>query len=196
MKVSSRGLTPRQERFVVEYCVDRNGKRAAIAAGYSKKIAGNTACKLLSKPFIITAILKINSKDNVKLELTRERVLTELAKGLFRDPVGLEDADGFVVTSLRDIPPELRTIIDGFKVTQQLNEKGSIVSQKIEIKLVPKASVIDMGMKHLGAYAVEKTEAKVGFDWDSCYGKPVIVDSVEEEIKKVTKEEKTQGELQ
>lgn len=192
-KVNDCGLTPRQERFVVEYCVDRNGQRAAIAAGYSKKVASVTASKLLNKPLVIAAIMKVNSRDEKKLELTRERVLAELAKGLFRDPVGMENAEGFVVTSLREIPPELRTIIDGFKVTQQLADDGEgnyvPVSQKIEVKLVPKASMTDMAMKHLGAYAAEKQETKMSLDWDSLYGRSVIIDPAAEAIRRVERNE-------
>jgi phage terminase small subunit len=183
------GLTPRQERFVVEYCLDRNGQRAAIAAGYAPKAAGITASKLLTKPKIIAAILGVNKRDDKKLELTRERVLAELAKGLFRDPVGLQDADGFVVTDLRQVPPELRTIIDGFEVTQDLerDEDGVLqpVRQKIKVKLVPKASMVDMGMKHLGAYAAEKQVMRVGIDWDELYRRQGIMDPVEEAIKKI-----------
>lgn len=188
-KTNSHGLTPRQERFVVEYCADRNGQRAAIAAGYSKNVAGVTASKLLAKPLVVAAILKVNSKDEKKFELTRERVLAELSKGLFRDPAGMENSDGFMVTSLKEIPPELRTIIDSFKVTQQLGDDGEgnyiPVSQKIEVKLVPKASVTDMAMKHLGAYAAEKQETKVSLDWDSLYGRSAIIDPVTDAIKQI-----------
>ncbi len=183
--MSKKMLTERQERWVVNYATTGNGKQSAIDAGYSEKIAAVMACRMLKMPEVVAMLNKIKQKDNKKLELTRERVLAELAKGLFRDPVGLEDVNGFIVTSLKDIPPELRTIIDGFKVTQQLDEDGNPVSQKIEVKLVPKASVIDMGMKHLGAYAAEKQETKVSLDWDSLYGRSVIIDPAADAIKQL-----------
>jgi phage terminase small subunit len=180
-------LTERQERWAVNYATTGNGTQSAIDAGYSKNIAGVMACRLLKIPEIVAIINRIKTKDEKKLELTRERVLMELAKGLFRDPIGMENADGFVVTSLREIPAELRTIIDGFKVTQQLDEDGNPCSQKIEVKLVPKASVIDMGMKHLGAYANEDHTVKIGLDWDSLANRSVIIDPAEDAIKRVTK---------
>jgi phage terminase small subunit len=40
-------LTPKQARFVEEYIVDLNGKRAAIRAGYSPKTAEVQASRLL-----------------------------------------------------------------------------------------------------------------------------------------------------
>jgi hypothetical protein len=181
----SDALTTRQERFVVEYATIGNGRQAAINAGYSEKIAAVMSCRLLKNSLVVAALTKIKKKDERKLEITRETVLMELAKGLFRDPIGMENSEGFVVTSLRDIPPELRSIIDGFEVTQQLDEDGTPYSQKIKVKLVPKASVIDMGMKHLGAYAAEKSVTKVSLDWDSMHDRSPIIDPAETEIKKI-----------
>jgi len=181
----SDALTIKQEKFVVEYATISNGRQAAINAGYSEKIAAVISCKLLKNPLVVAAINKIKKKDERKLEITRETVLMELSKGLFRDPIGMENAEGFVVTSLRDIPAELRAIIDGFEVTQSLDEDGNPYSQKIKVKFVPKASVIDMGMKHLGAYAAEKSVTKVSLDWDSMHGRSTIIDPAEIEIKKL-----------
>ena len=178
-------FTPKQERFLIEYATIGNGRQAAINAGFSPTIAAKEACKILKKPEAISLLNSIKEKDEKKLELTREKVLRELANGLFRDPVGMEGSDGFVVTKLSDIPKELRTIIDGFKVTQIFGKKGDVVGQKIEVKLVSKASVIDMGMKHLGAYAAEKQENKVSIDWDALYGRRSIIDPAEEAIKQI-----------
>jgi phage terminase small subunit len=181
-------LTEKQERFVVVFATIRNGTQAAINAGYSKKVAGIVACKLLKRPDVMAILHRIKAKDEKKFELTRERVLNELAKGLFRDPVGLEDAEGIVVSRLKDIPLELRTIIDSFKVTQMFSKEGEVVGQKIEVKLIPKAAAIDMGMKHLGAYAAEKQETKVSLDWEQMYGRSSIIDPAEDAIKKMEDE--------
>lgn len=190
-KKPKRELTEMQERFVVEYATTANAKQSAINAGYSTKVASVVACKLLKSPIVSAMLQKIKDKDNRKFELTRERVLGELAKGLFRDPIGMEDAQGFVVTRLSDIPPELRAIIDGFKVTQDMgpDEDGNIVvvRQRIEVKLVPKASVQDMAMKHLGAYAAEKSENKVSVNWDELHGRSVITDPASGAIEEVNR---------
>jgi phage terminase small subunit len=181
-------LSEKQERFIVEFATIRNGTQAAINAGYSKKVAGIVACKLLKRPDVMAILHRIKEKDERKFELTRERVLSELAKGLFRDPLGMENEAGIVVSRLRDIPSELRTIIDSFKVTQLFSKKGEVVGQKIEVKLIPKAAAIDMGMKHLGAYAAEKQETKVSLDWEQMYGRSAIVDPAEDAIKRVVSE--------
>ena len=49
-------LTPKQQRFVEEYCVDFNGTQAAIRAGYSKNTATEQASRLLRNVNIQAAI--------------------------------------------------------------------------------------------------------------------------------------------
>lgn len=178
-------MTGRQEKWVMNYATTGKGRQAAIDAGYSEKVASVVACRLLKNPEVISRLNSIREKDNRKMELTREKVLAELSKSLFRDPVGLQNDEGFIVTDLRQIPKELRTIIDGFKITQNLDEEGRPISQKIEVKLVSKSSAIDMGMKHLGAYAAEKQEQRISVDWDSLYGRTTIVDPVDEAVKQI-----------
>lgn len=187
-KKKTGGLTERQERFVVEMATLGNGRQAAINAGYSQKVAGVVACRLLKNPIVVAELHKIKKHDLHRAEITRERVLEELARGLFRDPAGMENAEGFVVTRLRDIPIELRTIIDSFRVFQQFGKDGDIVGQRIEVKLVNKANVIDMAMKHLGAYAAEKHDEKVSFDWGSLFGRSEVIDPVTTKITSIVGE--------
>ena len=163
-------LTARQQRFVVEFATTRNHKESAIAAGYSIKIASVMGSKLMKNPKIRDAVNKINKKDERKMELTREGVLRELANALYRDIVGLQDSKGFVTTDLNKVPKALRSVIDGFEVSQDLDRDGNVVGQKIKCKIMPKAQAVDMAMKHLGAYAVDKQEKKISFNWDDLYG--------------------------
>lgn len=173
---------------MVEYCVHRNGTQAAIAAGYSKKTAPVLAHRQLNNPLVQLAIAKIDKQDEYKLELTKEKVLGELANGLFRDPVGMQSEEGFVVTDLRKIPRELRTLIDKFEVFQYIGEDGRITSQKIKVTLTPKGQMLDMSMKHLGAYAAEKQVQKISLDLDGLYNRSTIVDPAEQAINQLTEE--------
>ena len=52
-----RPLTPKQQRFVEEYCANGfNGTQAAITAGYKANSAQQTASENLSKPLILKAV--------------------------------------------------------------------------------------------------------------------------------------------
>lgn len=72
-------MTPKMQKFVDEYLVDLNATQAAIRAGYSKKTAYSIGVSNLKKPEIQAAIQKRQKSAAEKLEITRERVLKELA---------------------------------------------------------------------------------------------------------------------
>lgn len=78
-------LTPKQERFVSEYLIDLNATQAAIRAGYSVKTAGQVGFENLKKPEIAEAIEKAQNKTAARLEVTKDRIVEELAKIAFAD---------------------------------------------------------------------------------------------------------------
>lgn len=53
---SQEKFTRKQQAFIVEYCIDKNGTQAAIRAGYSANSAGAIACELLKNPKVSQAI--------------------------------------------------------------------------------------------------------------------------------------------
>jgi len=73
-------LTPKQERFVAEYLIDLNATQAAIRAGYSEKTATEQGSRLLTNVKVQQAIAKGQNKTAAKLEITKERIVEELAK--------------------------------------------------------------------------------------------------------------------
>lgn len=77
-------FTARQERFIVEYVASGNATRSAIAAGYSEDTARAQGSRLLTNAFISEEIerrrTKIDKKIVSKYEVTRERIVAELAK--------------------------------------------------------------------------------------------------------------------
>ena len=73
-------LSLRHETFCREYAIDLNGQRAAEAAGYKKESARSQASTLLTKSNIQERLAQIKQKQHAKLEISAERVLSELAK--------------------------------------------------------------------------------------------------------------------
>ncbi len=78
-------LTAKQERFVSEYLIDLNATQAAIRAGYSERTAEQQGYQLLQKTSVAEAISKAQNKTATKLEITKERIVEELAKIAFAD---------------------------------------------------------------------------------------------------------------
>lgn len=63
-------LTPKQERFIIEYIKCNEGKKACILSGYKESNAYNTASNLLKNPIVVK-------------EIQRQKAL--LHKGLLKD---------------------------------------------------------------------------------------------------------------
>ncbi|MBY5465272.1 terminase small subunit [Rhizobium leguminosarum] len=70
----------KQKRFVAEYLIDLNATQAAIRAGYSKKTATVQASRLLTNAKVQEELSKQQSKVAERLEITKERIVDELAK--------------------------------------------------------------------------------------------------------------------
>src|SRR5262249_46373819 len=70
--------TPRQARFVEEFCADCNATQAAIRAGYAARYANREASRLLSKVDIQEAIAAAQKARSERLEIDQDAI----AKGL------------------------------------------------------------------------------------------------------------------
>ena len=53
-----RPLTPKQEKFVEEYMVDRNQTQAALRAGYAKKSARQSGSDNMKNPYILAKVIE------------------------------------------------------------------------------------------------------------------------------------------
>lgn len=82
-------LTPKQRRFVNEYCVDENATRAAIRAGYSENGAGVQGHELLKNIKIKEAIAERKEELAVAASITPEWVVGQWAAIAKADPNAL-----------------------------------------------------------------------------------------------------------
>lgn len=72
-------LTPKQRRFVNEYCVDENATRAAIRSGCPEASAHVTACRWLKEAKIQEAIAERMEEVAVAASITPEFVVAQWA---------------------------------------------------------------------------------------------------------------------
>lgn len=79
-------LTPKQRRFVNEYCIDENATQAAIRAGYSENGAGQQGHLLLKIIKIQEAIAERMEECAVAASITPEWVVGQWAKIAQADP--------------------------------------------------------------------------------------------------------------
>src|SRR3546814_19526090 len=91
-------LDARERRFVEEYLIDLDPKRAAEAAGYRATVAASKAYQWVSngkvKPHVFEAIRAATEKREKRTEITADRVLQEIAKLAFSDLRACFDESG------------------------------------------------------------------------------------------------------
>ena len=142
------GLNPKQERFVQEYLIDSNAKRAAIAAGYSAKTAEQQGWQLLHHPAVAAQLAKKQEALSEKMDVTAERVIDELAMLAFYDPADLaflldEEGNAVEITRPRDIaklPLRIRKAIVGW---------GWDKAGNFTLKFAPKQATLQLLGQHL-----------------------------------------------
>lgn len=143
-------LTPKMQRFVDEYMIDLNATQAAIRAGYSPKTAGSIATENLSKPAIQAEIQKRKKSAAEKLEITRDRVLKELAA------IGFSNITDFVTISGRMVCVKDTDMVAADKLPALASVKEGMTG--IEIKMHDKVRALEMLGKYLGLFDGQTAE--------------------------------------
>ncbi len=82
----SDGLTSKQIKFINEYLIDHNATAAARRAGYSAHTANVQGTQLLSNTKVAAEISQRQKSDSARLEVTKEKLIAELAQIAFSDP--------------------------------------------------------------------------------------------------------------
>lgn len=151
-------LSTKRLRFVEEFLIDLNGTQAAIRAGYAAGSAKVAASRLLSNDNVAAEIGALRAKLSQRLEITAEKVLSELARIGLANPADFYRQDG-----RGNIVVDVEALMDREKaaaVAQMDVQTGPDGSQTIKLKLADKkGALVELG-KHLGLFN-EKTEVAV-----------------------------------
>ena len=145
-------ITPKQQRFVDEYLIDLNGTQAAIRAGYSKNTAASQATRLLINANVATAVRKAMERREKRTEITKDRVLQELAKIAFFDIRRLYKDDGSMKAP-NELDDESASVLTALDVTEEFEgygEEREMVGYTKKAKLADKVSALTLAMRHLG----------------------------------------------
>src|SRR6185437_12394772 len=124
-------LTPRQERFVVEYLIDLNATQAAIRAGYSKKTANRIGPRLLSNVVVAGAVRGKQLKRAEKLEITAAGITAEL-QSIAAEARTLAHAPGLSVAgqALMDVAKLNGLIVDTHEnITRSPEERSTRLAE-------------------------------------------------------------------
>lgn len=103
-------MTPRQEKFCVEYLIDLNATQAAIRAGYSKRTADRIANQNLRKLEIQSRIKKMRDEYYDKAIMSAKEVeylLSKAGRGELKEEVVVVEGLGDGVSESKIIKKRL-----------------------------------------------------------------------------------------
>jgi phage terminase small subunit len=149
----------RYQIFAREYLVDLNGKRAAIAAGYSKRSADVTASRLLKKPGVQKLIRKLMKGRAEELDLTGEKVLKELARLAFANMIDYIDIgpDGSARLDFSRVDREKGAAIQEVNIEEYSERNGQTkdgeIIRRIKFKLADKGQNLERLGRHLKLFS-------------------------------------------
>lgn len=149
MPKTTDGLTPKQERFVLEYLKDLNAKQAAIRAGYSAKSAEQQGSTLLADPKVSVVIRTRLEASTAKATLTVERLDQEIARLAYADLRKLYDADGRLL-SPHEWPDDVAAAVAGTETVEE-REDGKVVGYVKKLKTWDKVSALTLAARRLKA---------------------------------------------
>lgn len=139
-KPSGSDLTPEQQRFTAEYCVDLNATAAYMRAGYRAR--GNSAeaaaCRLLSNVKVQEAIEQKQREVAKRCELTVENIVREAAAVAFSDIRRLFNTDGSP-KPLNEIDDATAAAIPSIEIAQMVAD-GKVTGRMCKIKFWDKNS--------------------------------------------------------
>lgn len=157
----AKDINDRQKKFVDEYLIDLNATQAAIRAGYSAKTARSMGQRLLTKVDVQAKIEKRKKRMVEKVEITQERVLSELAAIAFSNgsqiakivTINAKDAAGNPVTyqtvnfvPTDELPEDTKRAISAIKS----NKRG------IEVKMHDKTRALERLGEYLNMWGSNK----------------------------------------
>ena len=128
--------------------MDLNATQAAIRAGYSPQSAYSIGQENMKKPVIKNAIDKAMAERSKRTGINQDRILIELAKIGFLNPVDVINMDDATIRG--DANREDTAAIASVKVKTIPTEDGEIVER--EVKTYDKIKALELIGKHIGMF--------------------------------------------
>ena len=154
-------LTDKEEWFCREYICDSamNATQSymRVFKGCAYSTARTEGCKLLAKPNIRQRIDELTQERNKRLEISADRVLSELAKLAFNDPRNFFDEDGRL-KPISELDPDHAKVIAGIETMHKVSgEADDGITITTKIKLADRGQNLERLGKHLKLFT-DKTE--------------------------------------
>jgi phage terminase small subunit len=155
-------LSYKQKRFCEEYCLDWNGSKAAIRAGYSESSAKEIASENLTKPNIQAYIELIKNDLEYLCGISRRMVMEEHKKLAFSSIAHLHNT-WIELKEFEQLTEDQKACIS--EITTQVKkytpkDSPAYETEFVKLKLYDKQKALDSISKMLGYDAAIKIEQK------------------------------------
>lgn len=129
-KIVRNRRTAQQRLFALEYLVDRDARRAALAAGFSE----NAGTHLLANPNVRALIDVALVKHGQNVEIRAEELVRELGRIALSD-IGQIFDENNEIRSIKDLPEDVRRTISSYTEDDKFNKDGEAIGKKKKITL-------------------------------------------------------------
>lgn len=141
--MATKKLSKKEEKFVIEYVRTGNATQSAINAGYSERSARQTACRMLTKDYILIAIDELVKEMNSEKIADAEEVmmlLTEIARGETVEQNAFIDKNGNPVIVETKVKEKER-----IKALELLGKRYKLYVDKVEANVDGEVKVVFEG---------------------------------------------------
>ena len=141
--MATKKLSKKEEKFVIEYVRTGNATQSAINAGYSERSARQTACRMLTKDYILKAIDELVKEMNSEKIADAEEVmmlLTEIARGQTTEENVVVDKAGNVSIVETRVKEKERV-----KALELLGKRYKLYTDKVEASVEGQVQVVFTG---------------------------------------------------
>ena len=152
-------LTEKEERMCREFLANGEIQCRAfmrVYPGHSYDMARTESSKVFAKPHIKRRLRELRDERNKRLEITADKVLSELAKLAFFDPRDFFDADGRL-KPIDELDPDHAAVIAGIETMHKITgEDKDGVTVLTKIKLPDKGANLERLGRNLKLFTDKK----------------------------------------
>lgn len=155
-------LSAMQAAFSEFYSITLHGKESAIKAGYSVKVAQETAVQVLRNENVQKYIAYLREQQLANMGVSQQRVLEELARLAYADPLEMYDEDG-CIRKISEIPEDLRraiTKIETKEIFEQDGRRKKYVGDAKTVILGAKEKALEMIGRHVGLFEKDNKQKR------------------------------------
>jgi phage terminase small subunit len=151
-KIKTEPLTEKEEllcrEFVCDFAENQTRAYMHVHPGSNYETAKSQAHRVFTKPHIKSRVAELQQERNKRLEISGDRVLSEIAKLAFYDPREFFDSD-MRLKPINELDPDHAAIIAGIETVHKV-----VGEEKDAVVVLTKIKMADKGanLERLGKY--------------------------------------------